>query len=136
MTFPSGRRMLGCLGLWAVVAASAQPQPTVGASADAFRDSVDSPPLNWKGPRFKLSRDYPKERPDCAAPWLKRPVSFSAAGANWDAWRGYVQDIVDYVKEGQNPNLPDEIGWQSRVKNETRWFHVPWMAYDGQRGRE
>jgi hypothetical protein len=74
--------------------------------------------------------------PGCPAPWLKRPVSFSGSDTNWDAWRAYVQDVVDYVKEGQNPNLPDETGWQSAINGENRWFHVPWMAYDGERGRE
>ena len=67
---------------------------------------------------------------------MKRPVSFSDAGSSWNEWRGYVQDIVDYVKQGQNPDLPDETGWQTKAGSETRWFHVPWMAYDGERGRE
>jgi len=105
-------------------------------SDEAFLDSADTPPPGWKGPRFKLSRDYPKQMPACAAPWLKRKVSFSETGANWDDLRAYIQDIVDYVKEGQDPNLPDESGWQVRVNQETRWFHVPWMAYDRERGRE
>ena len=74
--------------------------------------------------------------PVCEAPWLKRQVSFSSSNPNWGEWRAYVQDIVDYVKEGQDPNLPDDIGWQIRINSETRWFHVPWMSYDGQRGRE
>jgi hypothetical protein len=104
-------------------------------SAEAFRDSTDTPPLGWKGPRFKLSHDYPKQMPACAAPWLKRPVSFDS-GTNWDDWRAYVQDIVDYVKQGQDPNLGDDTGWELRVKNEVRWFHVPWMALDRERGRE
>jgi hypothetical protein len=104
-------------------------------SAEAFRDSADTPPPGWKGPRFKLSHDYPKQMPVCAAPWLKRPVSFDSGG-NWNDWRAYVQDIVDYVKKGQDPNLGDDTGWQLQVANETRWFHVPWMAFDGERGRE
>jgi hypothetical protein len=88
------------------------------------------------GPRFKLSHDYPRQTPVCPAPWLKRKVSFSDTGADWNDWRAYIQDIVDYVKEGQDPNLPDDTGWQVRVNQETRWFHVPWMAYDRERGRE
>jgi hypothetical protein len=107
------------------------------AAALAFRDSADSPPPGWTGPVFRLSRDYPKARPDCDAPWLKRKVDFNAPAAKWDAeWAGYVQDIVDYVKFGQDPNLADEIGWRAQVDGTTRWFHVPWMAYDGERGRE
>jgi hypothetical protein len=107
-----------------------------GAAATAFRDSVDSPPAGWKGPRFKLSHNYPKEMPVCSAPWLKRKVSFDGSAINWDEWQGYVQDIVDYMKEGQDPDLPDQTGWKTEVGGQTRWFHVPWMAYDGERGRE
>ena len=110
--------------------------PHAGPAVEAFRDSVDSPPARWKGPRFKLSHAYPKQKPVCEAPWLKRHVSFSDANSTWNDWRGYVQDIIDYVKQGQNPNLPDETGWQTTVDGRTLWFHVPWMAYDGQRGRE
>lgn len=107
-----------------------------GPAMEAFRDSADTAPAGWKGPKFKLSRNYPKQMPVCAAPWLKRKVSFDGSSVNWDDWRAYVQDIVDYVKEGQDLDLPDETGWKAQVGNDTRWFHVPWMAYDGQRGRE
>ncbi len=126
------------LSLFALVFAAgmAQQRPNPPPSADAFRDSVDTPPPNWRGPSFKLSHDYPKQMPACPAPWLKRRVSFTDPAANWNDWRGYVQDIVDYLKEGQDPNLPDETGWRTKVGNETRWYHVPWMAYDGERGRE
>lgn len=110
--------------------------PPAGPAGEAFRDSVDSPPAGWKGSRFKLSHAYPKQKPVCEAPWLKRHVSFSDANSTWNDWRGYVQDIVDYVKRGQDPNLPDETGWQTTVNGRPLWFHVPWMAYDGQRGRE
>ncbi|MFL6305273.1 MAG: hypothetical protein ACJ72H_17210 [Candidatus Sulfotelmatobacter sp.] len=116
--------------------AAQNPRTAPGPAAEAFRDSVDAPPASWKGPRFKLSHAYPRQMPVCAAPWLKRKVSFNDPNPNWDDWRGYVQDIIDYVKEGQDPNLADDTGWRSQVNGETRWFHVPWMAYDGQRGRE
>lgn len=102
----------------------------------AFRNSADSAPDGWKGPLFKLSKDYPKDKPNCDAPWLKRNVDFKNPNPKWSDWEPYIQDIVNYVREGQNPNLPDETGWNSSVNNETRWFHVPWMAYDGERGRE
>jgi hypothetical protein len=63
-------------------------------------------------------------------------VDFQNPNPEWDEWASYVQDIVDYIKEGQDPNLPDETGWNISVNGETRWYHVPWMAYDGERGRE
>jgi len=102
----------------------------------AFRNSVDSPPPGWSGPLFELSYDYPKNKPDCEAPWLKRSVNFQDPDPTWEDWAPYVQDIVDYIKEGQDPNLPDQTGWNVSVNGETRWLHVPWMAYDGERGRE
>ncbi len=125
---------LKIVSLFVIVVSAAAAQ--TGPAVEAFRDSADTPPPGWKGPRFKMSRDYPKQMPVCPAPWLKRPVSFSDPSANWDNWRGYVQDIVDYIKAGQNPDLPDETGWQAKVNGDTRWFHVPWMAYVGERGRE
>ncbi|MCA9697497.1 MAG: hypothetical protein KC431_08230 [Myxococcales bacterium] len=107
------------------------------AGALAFRNAVNTPPEGWSGPVFQLSADYPQEQPTCASPWLERPVDFTAASPSWDEnWQAYVQDIVDYVKEGQDPNLGNERGWQAAVGGETRWFHVPWMAYDGHAGRE
>jgi hypothetical protein len=121
--------------LASIAAAPPQDPHPATAALEAFRDSADTPPPGWTGPRFKMSREYPKKLPVCSAPWLKRQVSFSGT-PNWDEWRGYVQDIVDYVKAGQNPDLPDNLGWQIKVENETRWFHVPWMAFDGERGRE
>jgi hypothetical protein len=97
---------------------------------------VDQPPSGWKGPRFKLSHDYPKTRPECRAPWLKRQVSFQDSNPGWQQWKAYVQDLIDYVRQGQDPNLSNESGWRSAIGPETRWYHVPWMAYDGERGRE
>lgn len=111
-----------------------------GPAELAFRDAVDSPPAGWTGPVFKLSRNYPRETPVCDSPWLRRKVDFNDPAPKWpgvnNEWSGYVQDIVNYVKEGQDPDLRDEIGWRSEVSGSTRWFHVPWMAFDGERGRE
>jgi hypothetical protein len=54
-------------------------------------------------------------------------------GQHWDE---YIQAILDYVKEGQDPNLEDKVGWKTLVKGKRRWFNVPWMAYDPTAGRE
>lgn len=114
------------------------PAPSTSPADLAFRDAVDAPPPGWTGPVFKLSHDYPRTRPVCDAPWLKRKVSFQDLNPTWNAeWKGYVQDIVDYVWEGQDPDLPDSVGWRTTLEGKgTRWFHIPWMAFDGQRGRE
>ncbi|EPX83583.1 hypothetical protein Salmuc_02191 [Salipiger mucosus DSM 16094] len=37
---------------------------------------------------------------------------------------------------GQDPNLSNELGFQTNVNGETAWFHMPWMAYDPTMGRE
>ncbi|HEU4693927.1 MAG TPA: hypothetical protein VFS23_36430 [Vicinamibacterales bacterium] len=120
-----------------------EPAPTPappGPAELAFRDAVDGPPPGWTGPVFALSHNYPTTPPICDSPWLKRKVDFNAAKPTWpganNEWSDYVQDIVNYVKEGQDPDLRDEIGWRADVNGSTRWFHVPWMAFDGERGRE
>src|SRR5687768_12484160 len=73
------------------------PAAPTGAAALAFRSAVDSPPPGWTGPVFALSRDYPKQRPNCDAPWLKRNVNFKDPAPKWpganNEWSGYVQDI-------------------------------------------
>lgn len=112
-----------------------KPKPT--AAEAAFRNAIHTPPEGYDGPHFVLSADYPKDKPECPSPWLKRKVKFDAKKPTWNAaWQGYVKDIVDYVKHGQDPDLPNDPGWKAEVDGETRWYHVPWMAYDGQRGRE
>ena len=142
-----GAITLGCtlfvaltFGLWqmprSVDSQSAAPARANPAALFAFRDSVDSPPSNWTGPTFKLSHNYPKARPRCEAPWLKRQVNFNDPNPKWEDWKDYVQDIVNYVGEGQDPNLPDNVGWKTEVNGQTRWFHIPWMANDAHAGRE
>src|SRR4051794_31870191 len=83
----------------------ATPQASHGAIARAaFRNSVDTPPAGWRGPVFQLSDSYPKTKPNCDAPWLKRDVNFQDPNPQWQEWEPYIQDIVNYVKEGQDPN--------------------------------
>jgi hypothetical protein len=121
--------------------AAAAPSPDMAALA--FKDSVEAPPAGWSGPVFKLSHDYPRTKPSCEAPWLRRKVSFTASNPQWgdysdpgDNWAKYAGDLIDYVWQGQDPNLPDASGWSSTVGGATWWYHMPWMAYDGQLGRE
>jgi hypothetical protein len=96
---------------------SGQSNRATGAASLAFRDSVDTPPPTWHGERFKLSHDYPKAQPKCEAPWLKRHVSFTNPDPKWSDWQGYVQDIIDYVKKGQD----FKDGWNTNVEGQTRW---------------
>src|SRR5579885_3056318 len=43
---------------------------------------------------------------------------------------------LQYVKQGQDPNLKNDVGFRTTVDGKTRWFNVPWMAYDPTAGRE
>jgi hypothetical protein len=139
--------VLGC----APAAEETQEQPTAPAetpAADvdagdsaaqlAYRNTVKPPPPDWTGPVFDLSHDYPTENPGACppetCPWLGIDVDFSASSPTWGPpWSDYLQAIFDYVKQGQDlsPN-----GWNVAVDGETRWYHVPWMAYDPKVGRE
>ena len=40
------------------------------------------------------------------------------------------------MKKGQDPQLSNEKGFNIAVGGKTRWFNVPWMAYDPTAGRE
>lgn len=144
--------LLGLLGFAVLGTASCKKQSeaeTQGGggtpAALAFRNSVDTPPPN-PGRIFKLSANYPTVAPgactDCA--WLGIPVSFETsfppkpASNGWQdgKWADYIGTILTYVRQGQDPNLSDAVGFQVDVGGSTRWFNVPWMAYDPSVGRE
>lgn len=133
------KRYLVLLAILPLVSCMPQHAPKTKGPAPAsfaFRNSVDTPPDGWRGPLFQLSDKYPKDKPACNAPWLNRKVNFQDPNPKWDDWAPYIQDIVNYIKEGQDLNLPDQTGWNTSVNGQTRWYHVPWMAYDDERGRE
>ncbi len=115
----------------------------------AFRNSVDKvKDTDPSIPHFKLSADYPKKNPgkctECA--WLGIDVDFGTTlppknddtSGKWQKyhWDEYVKSILDYVKQGQDPDLADKVGFRTTVDGKTRWFNVPWMAYDPTMGRE
>lgn len=107
----------------------------------AFRSALNLPPTGWTGPVFELSHDYPQGlpggNPESRAPWLTRDVDFSATAPMWeDGWAGYMQDLLDYVRLGQDDALANDVGWRVEVGRDTRWYHVPWMAYSTHSGRE
>jgi hypothetical protein len=120
--------------------------PGPGPRELAFRSAVTPPPPGWTGPVFELSRAYPKQDPGACptsvCPWLAHPrVNFNIRPQDpapaWNAdWASYTQQVLDYVKEGQSAALDDAESWRVRVGGETRWFHMPWMAYNPKVGRE
>ncbi|SEA23556.1 hypothetical protein [Alkalimonas amylolytica] len=113
----------------------------------AWRNAVSPPPPGWQGPVFQLSHNYPTEMPPpcdkSVCKWLDGPANlfktdFSEQGVpEWDQqWQDYIMHILNYVREQQDPYLRNEQGWKVQVNGSTRWFHVPWMAYDPTTGRE
>ncbi len=150
------RNLRTALVIAAVVAASITallsqtpaPAPENAASI-GFRNAVVPAPKKPTTPVFKLSHNYPRTVPGkcekCV--WLNIPVSFATqfpTGAKsidppkWHGqhWDEYINAILDYVKEDQDPQLTNDVGWKTTVKGRTRWFNVPWMAYDPTAGRE
>jgi hypothetical protein len=111
----------------------------------AFRSSVDTPPPG-DSHVFKLSANYPTTLPapctDCT--WLKTDVDFKTSFPPqprpnaWTEgkWADYLASILTYVRQDQDPNLADEVGFRTEVAGATRWYNVPWMAYDPTTGRE
>jgi hypothetical protein len=144
------KRMRGISIAAALIAAGvcgplATPAQAQSAADLAFRNTVKGPPPGWTGPVFKLSRDYPATVP-AACPectWLQVNVDFRPkfpppAGDPWTSgnWSEYLKRILAYVKEGQDPQFGNTPGFQIKVAGKTRWFNVPWMAYDPTAGRE
>ena len=120
--------------------------PAGDAAAFAFRNAVTEPPTGWAGPVFQLSRDYPATHPgECprsVCTWLDASVTFTTPSdsvpPDWTngPWADYIGRILTYVRQGQDPQLSNEAGFRVQVDGATRWFHVPWMAYDPTAGRE
>lgn len=104
-----------------------------------FRGSGDERPAGYTGPAFELSRDYPEDDPgDCrqagACPWLQVEIDVDDTDWSTGGWDRYMKAILDHLVEGQEPDL--QPAWNVDVDGSTRWFHVPWMAYDPSSGRE
>ena len=135
--------------LCTVVATCAQTPPAAApdqAAQLAFRNAVNPPPAGWTGPVFQLSHDYPTQDPGACpktvCTWLDVSAHFNtefdSIPPKWQdgPWGAYIHRILDYVKEGQDPNLANDAGFRVQVNGKTRWYHVPWMAYDPTAGRE
>ncbi|MFK7786119.1 MAG: hypothetical protein AB8B56_13440 [Crocinitomicaceae bacterium] len=115
-------------------------EETESASYYAFRNSVNPPPDGWDGPVFELSDNYPTQLPAGGddMPWMKIDVDFNDKNPDWSTgpWKDYIDAIIQYAFQGQDPNLTNESGWKSTVGGKDMWFHVPWMAYSPSAGRE
>ncbi|HYH80008.1 MAG TPA: hypothetical protein VEX86_09420 [Longimicrobium sp.] len=120
--------------------AAAAADTSAGADSTAsvaFRNSVTGVDSGWTGPVFALSHAYPDTFDACTpatCPWLS--VQVDTGSASWASWSTYLETALAYLVQGQTPTLNDSTGWQTTVNGATRWFHVPWMAYDDEHGRE
>ena len=85
----------------------------------AFRNSVEPPIPGWTGPVFELSHDYPSTLPSGGdqMPWLAIDVSFDDKDPIWNGspWVEYMQVILNYVREGQDPELTSDAGFDVNV---------------------
>ena len=121
--------------LLAVLPSGCKTQPQ--AATLAFRNTGDPRPSAWRGAAFQLSHQYPGGElgrcPPDVCSWLTIPVDFTAPRPGWPDWQRYAQSLLSYIRKGQDDNL---LGWTVKVGDETRWYHMPWMAYDPTRGRE
>ncbi|MCA9527547.1 MAG: hypothetical protein KC549_14755 [Myxococcales bacterium] len=121
---------------------SAAAPASVTVADAAFKDAAFPAPPTWKGRVFKLSADFPAEAPACTpetCPWLSVEVDFgngTAPDFDKGGWAKYMAAILDYVKANQDPNLANEVGFRTEVDGQTRWYNVPWMAFDARVGRE
>jgi hypothetical protein len=113
----------------------------------AFQAAAVGPPADWTGRVFKLSTNYPTAQPPpCdkqkVCTWLNvqpdfgKPADTKAPHWKTGKWADYMAAILAYMKAGQDPNLANERGFVVDVDGKTRWYHVPWMAYDPTVGRE
>lgn len=115
---------------------------------EAYKNAVMSAPKDWTGPTFKLSHEYPNEKPapcsknECT--WLDIDLPFKTDFTdvgipNWnndEAYNNYISAILDYIKKGQTADLNNDEGFKAQVDGKTEWFHIPWMSTDQHTGRE
>ncbi|WP_394152293.1 hypothetical protein [Vibrio maritimus] len=121
------------------------------ADSPAWNNAVNTPPSDWQGPTFELSDEYPTEMPPACTtatcPWLAiklpdqvKSVDFNDTGVpNWSTepvYNEYITSILNYIKQGQTMDLNNAEGLKINVDGQTRWYHIPWMAYAQKTGRE
>lgn len=106
--------------------------PTVGKLLPRFPDFGYLPdPKQYSGRVFKLSQDYPKDKP------ALEPAVQKILGIDYQKdWKAYMLAVRDYVYEGNIAGdavrANDFYLEDNKVR---RWFHVPWQHY-GPTGRE
>jgi hypothetical protein len=93
-----------------------------------FASSRDPIPVNWPGPVFRLSQDYP-EAPPPTEPYPWKSIDFRT---NPEA---YLLAVRRYLYEGNlNPAAPN-APWNIQNNSVRKWYHAPWLD-GGRNGRE
>jgi hypothetical protein len=82
------------------------------------------PASEYNGPLFKLSQDYPTQKPKAS----ELPGFFKIDFRK--DWRTYMMQVREYCLEGNAA-----VEWRVEKNKVRRWYHMPWQDY-GAHGRE
>ena len=85
------------------------------AHSGTFPDIGYTPPVDWTGPIFQLSQDYPTSLPPAESyPWEQ--IDFRQKP------QGYMSAVLVYCLEG---NI--EVGFIVQNNQIRKWYHAPWL---------
>jgi len=87
-------------------------------------------PGSYTGRLFKLSQDFPAERPEME-PAVKNILALDVE----KDWKAYMMAVRDYVFEGNIEHNGVANDFYLEDNKVRRWYHVPWQHY-GDAGRE
>jgi hypothetical protein len=88
------------------------------------------PPSDYQGRIFKLSQDYPKEKPPIDA-GVEKILSIDFT----KDWKAYAEAVRDYIYEGNIDSGSVVNDFYLEDNKVRRWYHVPWQNW-GDFGRE
>jgi len=129
-SFLCGLLLLGVVPWACLTLAAPAPAPSQSPSPKFPDFGFLAPPSQYSGEPFRLSQDYPKEKPDgkkLPAFFAKLPKGFTT---DFTGWHEYMMAIRDYCFEG---NL--DVDWRVEKNTVRKWYHIPWQHY-GSSGRE
>jgi len=135
ITMASLRRLFVCATVawalvWFVQATTSYAQEAYRHRFPDFNVAYDPPADQYDGPLFRLSQNYPDERPEMDVPVRKILAIHFDENAEKENWREYLLAVRDYCFAG---NL--EVAWRGQDNEVRKWYHVPWQ-HAGEKGRE
>lgn len=126
----AGWASLVAIAMAAAVPAEEAPRGNVAHRFPDFNLAYVPPATEYDGPLFRLSQEYPRERPEVepeVRAILSIPFDRNEQGENW---KRYLLAVRDYCFAG---NL--EVDWRGQDNQVRTWYHVPWQ-HVGEKGRE